>query len=642
MAVNGILFLFFCSGSFFMSVWKKKKCEEILPLTCIGAMIVLYAAALAGKLKYGAVFLLVLMAAAYAAAFWKLWKGRGQEAAFYKYFFTPLFFTFFFLYVVLSYADWGKLADSWDEFSHWMDCVKAMTYLDDFVTSSASHSMFQSYPPGMALLQYFVQKIFGWMHPEAGFNEWRMYLAYQIFALSMFFPLLSEIKLNPLVKAVCMPAVFFLTPLLFFQGMYSEVWIDPFVAILAGCGFSLVLFHKTDSSLYAAHITGITATLILAKDAGLYFSVFLVIVYFMDSIGRSGGFSQFIHFRKKWLCVKCLPLAAVILAKLSWMHELKISNAVIRAGNKIDIAFYTRMFFLHSDLTYRQNVTDNFKDAFFNQYIPLAGTNIQISYFTGFIILAAGIFLLVQKTGEIGHSVEKRYRVVNYLLLIPMCGFYIYSLGAVYIANFSEREAVLLASYSRYLNAAYLAVWLVLITGFMNAVEKMEHYHIRSRYIAGLLACVLCIIPAGNIENFLSRDRVRVSIRIRAEYEPMKNLILSHCDGDDKIYFVSQESNGKDFHVAFYNARPNFVTTSRYGGWNMGGPFTESDPNAVQITADEWQKLLMNESFDYVAIQHVNDYFLEHYSGIFENEQEIQDLSLFRVNKKDGTLSRAG
>ena len=41
--------------------------------------------------------------------------------------------------------------------------------------------------------------------------------------------------------------------------------------------------------------------------------------------------------------------------------------------------------------------------------------------------------------------------------------FYIYSLGATYVSNFSEYEAVRLASYQRYMNISYLVAAIVLI-----------------------------------------------------------------------------------------------------------------------------------------------------------------------------------
>lgn len=627
MAVNGVIFLFFCSGSFLFSVFQKRRFEQTLPVTVLMAMLLLYLFGLSGKLELGAAFVFLLACGSYLLSIFHICKTRAlREVS--SVFFTPAFFCFLAAYIFLCYVDLGKLADSWDEFSHWMDCVKAMVYLDDFVTNPKSNSWFQSYPPAMALLQYFVQKLIVWMRPGADFNEWRMYLVYQIVTVSFFFPLYAAFDQKGWLKAVCALSVFFFAPLLFFSEMYTVVWIDPFVGVLAGCGFSYILYHKKKDALYVLMLAGMASCLTLAKDSGLYFAIFIIIASLIDSVGK-GTFKQ-------GLAAVCIPAAAVAASKASWICELKASHALIRANSKIDLIAYTKMMLFRKDDTYHQTVADHMRDAFFHKYLTLAGVQIQVSYCAGFLILSVCMFLL-------SRAVKKRMGkafAVNGLLILFMCGFYVYSLGAVYIANFSEREAVGLASFSRYVNTAYLAVFLVIIAGVLQVIGDMEPGEGRNNRFVAVLLFVLCFIPHGNVVRWVCRERVRSSIRIRSAYEPLKKLIDQHCDGDDKIYFVSQESNGLDFHITFYNARPNLVANDTYGGWNLGGPFCSTDVSAIQITAEEWQKLLLEGNYDFVAIQHSNTYFCENYSGLFVKPDEIADTSLFRLDRTDGKLRR--
>ena len=154
-----ILYILILSVSFFCAGVFRKKFEDTLPLTFILIMLLLFLFGLVDQLKLGVFFVIFLLGSLYVVTIYFMCiKHRRKEII--SSFFTAPFFIFTALFAICIYIDYGKLADSWDEFSHWMDCVKAMSSLDHFVTSRESHSNFQSYPPAMALLQYFSQKIF--------------------------------------------------------------------------------------------------------------------------------------------------------------------------------------------------------------------------------------------------------------------------------------------------------------------------------------------------------------------------------------------------------------------------------------------------------------------------------------------------
>ena len=276
-----ILYILIVSVSFFGACIFRKKFEDTLPLTFIYIMLSLFIFGLLDLLKFGVFAVVMSLGCLYVAAIYTLIvKHNIKEMA--SYFFTPAFFIFSILFAVLIYINYGKLADSWDEFSHWMDCIKAMSSIDHFVTSPDSHSNFQSYPPAMALVQYFSQKIFMHVHKGAEFNEWRMYLVYQLFALSIFFPFLNNLSRKRPAEIIMLPCILFLLPLIFYNGLYAEIWIDPFVAILAGCGFARVLYYEKDDITYHLYVTGICATLVLAKDIGLFFGLFVGAAYAID------------------------------------------------------------------------------------------------------------------------------------------------------------------------------------------------------------------------------------------------------------------------------------------------------------------------------------------------------------------------
>lgn len=333
-----------------------------------------------------------------------------------------------------------------------------------------------------------------------------------------------------------------------------------------------------------------------------------------------------------------MPIIALGVVKLLWKMELKTSGASIRFQNKIDLYKYTSMFLFHNDDTYHQKVVDNFKDAFYSYQISLSGTNIVLNFFSLFCILILLLYLLYYIIKKQKRFIENKAIKWIFLLVIVQVLLYIYSLGAVYIANFDEYEAVNLASYSRYCNMTFLAVWIVLVLGAVTVISESIDKR-KTVYLPVLFVVILLISPMKNVSDILNRDRVRSSIAFREPFEKLNYLIRKNCDGSDRIYFISQGDRGQDYWVTRFNARPNFVVTV-FGGWNLGGPFYETDYETIHLTSSEWQTILLTENYDYVALYRLNDYFIQSYADLFMNPSDMVDNALFRVDKETGMLVR--
>ena len=67
---------------------------------------------------------------------------------------TPAFAFFTALFLLAAVSDFGRLAANRDDLAHWADTVKIMWQTDAFADVPASHAQYQTYPPGMALIQY--------------------------------------------------------------------------------------------------------------------------------------------------------------------------------------------------------------------------------------------------------------------------------------------------------------------------------------------------------------------------------------------------------------------------------------------------------------------------------------------------------
>ncbi len=636
MVYSLVLLCVLISGSFFASTFFNKEFERVLPITCMSIAVLLYFFGLFNALGLGffvVLFLSFLLCV--VSVIYLIYKKNFSK--FYSHFITPAFFIFLLLFFVLSFCNSGKLACVWDEFSHWVDSVKVMWTLDDFVTNPESHSAFQSYPPIMSLFQYFFQKLVGFLNLGTTFVESKVFLAKQIFSLSFFFPFLRYKNANAL-KSIGTALALFVFPLFFFGTFYKDAYIDSFVGILAGAGFATILLEKQKNFLYNLYVSLICFCVVLAKDVGLIFAIFIAISYMVDVLFRIEWKTNTKVQKVRSLCFSALPLFSALLAKITWKMELTFSKINISFGGLPDIGHYTKMFFLKNDTTYLQTVVENFKNAFFEKRINIEVLNLGLSYFHLTLFAFACVFLIASiiNKKEISKK-EKTSQLCVLMVLVLLLLFYVYSLGATYVSNFSEYEALNLASYPRYMNIAYLAVFTVLILYFLKHISN--HSKSWKMHCVSLLVVVLTISPVVELKNLLNRDYVKASVSTRASYQNIVSDITTHCEENAHIFFISQENSGFDYWVTRYNVRPKLIDNS--WAWSLGEkPFYSGDIWTNKKTPEQLKQLLIQSKYDYVAIYKKNDYFIKTYSSLFENASEIDNNTLFRFNQESLLLER--
>lgn len=187
-----IWFILLSSGSIFASSFYNKKYEEVLPITSAGIVLLLFLSGLIGQLQVGAIVIAIaLFLLLISSVFWAIRKKQVKRLI--NNTLTPAFFAFAIIFMGTCYFNYARMVTTWDEFSHWADIVKVMVNINDFGTNPMSYSAFKSYPPGMALFQYFMQEVFIWTS-NGLFNEWFLYVAYQIFGFSFIIPFLKKNK----------------------------------------------------------------------------------------------------------------------------------------------------------------------------------------------------------------------------------------------------------------------------------------------------------------------------------------------------------------------------------------------------------------------------------------------------------------
>ena len=604
------------SGSVFAGVFFRKKFGETIPVSLMGIILILYICGLIGILKTGVVLILVVSFVLLFSSAISLVKDKRIKEYFRNYFgLSGLFFVL--LYIVFLLLNHGRLAWYHDEVSHWMDCVKAMSGTDVLpANSEVSYALFPSYPPGMALFQYFFQKTHEIFDGTTTFCEWRSYVALQLFTVSIFFPALERIHYHKLVKPIFLGATV-LSALILFPSYLATLLVDPVIGLMAGSGFVYLLSavqQKLSEKALFIGLLGVCMTLI--KDAGLYFAVFLAIIFCVLVLSEK---------RKKSLSFYLLasaPLAASLCTKGSWELVLKYYKPRLVFNGPVQIGEYLRLFFAGGDTTYKQETVDKFKQAFFVHNGLSIHSGVSISYFWILVILlaATGVisFLMIRE--------KKRKYVLLGCALSLQTVLYIFFLGAVYISKFTVPEALELASYDRYVRIALLPhviflLWSVLY--FCQSKKKTWKYSF-TLFLSGM---IVLLSPFESTKGFITRSTVQDSLRQREPYNEMQQTIEAECSGKEKIFYLSTTESGYEQNMYRLIARPNNITKFC------------SNPQE-QIEGRQWIMDHILEKNDYVLMNDADETLNVLFEEFIAPNEKLQSKTLYRVNHEANLLEQ--
>lgn len=608
----GLFFAVLLSGSVFAAARFGRKFEEILPITCMGIVLVLFLFGAVGLLSAGVYAVLLLAVCFWAYGLWSLVKRRGKQLI--KSMITPAFAIFCGIFALLILGDYGMLSTGWDDFSHWQLCVRKMMVLDDFAANPASGIYYQSYPPAMALFQYFFQKLHYLVDSEPVFSEWRLFLAYQVLMIAPAMPFFRGLSLP---KAALAGVGLFVLPMLFIGETYTLLYIDSFVGMLAGCGFLAVLMKDRDG-LHTAYVAMLCAVLTLSKDVGLFFACFIGVIFFLNRLLTRGNETPL-----RQAGIALLPLISALGAKLAWKGILLKLGSKMVFSEPIDLIEYTKMFFFRTGGFYRQDCVEAFKRMFFSREFALPGIGVLTSYFALSIVFGIALYALCGGLRKAQPQRAKAIRAAGILIFAQLI-VYVYCLGATYAYRFSVDEALDLAAYNRYMNIAYISVCVPFFFGGFLLLSRRKGM----LPLLCLCAALLVVSPMNAVHSFLNRDSVAASYVRREPLDALAETIRNHCEEADRVYFVSMGSDGRDQVIVQFGAEPAKVDSSL--GYDL-------DPAAV--SAEVWQSTLL-EGYDYVALCQLDGTFAESYDSLFENPEEITDHALYRLDRQKGLLSR--
>ncbi len=625
-----IIFMILCSGSFIFAAIFKKKFEETIAINIMAIILIIYFSGILGFLKQGVYIVIGLSCIMYLYTIYTVIKRKNLKEVI-NNIVTPGFLAFTLFYIFFIIVHRGRLCVNWDEFSHWGDVVKVMFNINDFGTNPESMSTFKSYPPGMAIFQYF------WMIIGGTFREWYLYISYQIFAVALFLPMLKNVKWKEIIILII---VILFIPIIIYSSYYGDISIDAIVGIIFGYILSNVLLSKDYGKFEILKLILSISVLILLKDAGTFLAAISIIIIILDILFVKDNIFGFKNWSKekkkeykKTILKIFLLITMIIIVKTAWNKNIEDNNVKKSFGKPMITED------LIKSLLGRQEM-ESYKKETINNFIERLGESnfvysnfVKVNYYALLTILSLLMYLIyIYQSKNKDMQFNKRLKLVNITALI---GFIVYTLGLLllYITKFSEYEAIRLASFERYIGIyaigliGYIAMIYVYV---MKDIEETK----RKVITAIILAILVLFVPINAIVKIIT-VRSSQTIITRNKYNVIERLFKSQAQDNKKnIYLIAQNTSGYDFLVSKFILRPNNIT-----GWSIGKQYGEKDIWTINMTSEEWKKTLINQ-FDYVYIIKQDDQFVNQFGNLFRenNNKYISNNKLYEVNKKEEKL----
>lgn len=608
-----LFFLVIMSGSFFCAVRFNERFERTLVITILVYVLLSFLLGMIGLLRYSVYVILVISSVLYVLGIYELVKRRNIKE-FVSNFFTPGLFVFLVLSVVFLKGIRGKLFTDSDEFSHWGDVVKVIVQTGDFGSDPASGSLFKSYPPGISLFQYLFERL-GYLVSGVEFAEWYCYYALDILYLAVILPVLSHLSFRNVTGLVVVMLAIVGLPYVYFEPSFVTLYAELLLAFMFGGMLLDLLWNDEKDIFFDIRYLLALSFMVLAKDSGLLFSILLGIAYLFVK-------------RKNYLAV----IAAVAIPKFLWSLDNSINHVAKSFGNSFDIVSLFNVF-IGKETGYRREVMQGFGEELLYNYIHLGDFGLYASYLAVAIVLIVLSIIVVYFAYRKCKADKGKTFIVGVAAVLSFV-IYMFGLMITYMYKFSQEEALELTSFYRYVVIVYLGLSLFVVFSFVLFIEGAKFNKIICNLV--LIALLVVIVPVSDVRILWSGAHIGASRTLRSEIQEYIDLSNELIEDDSKVWFIYEDAADSEARLAYkFGIRPSMVDGDASIRAN------EEEGSEV-YSAEEWMNELIDKGYDYVAPYYIDEQFIEDYGCLFENNEDIGDGRIYRVNTVDGKLEFVG
>ncbi|MBR2696366.1 MAG: hypothetical protein IKE48_02535 [Parasporobacterium sp.] len=593
----------------------KRKFAAMMPLSVFSSILVLYVFGLFGKMKLGVIVFIGIAFVLFLLGLSKSIVRREMKTYVSNVFSFGLLF-FLAALILIYYMTDGRLLSRFDEFTHWGLTVKNYMIFDGFANVAGSTTHGAGYQPGISLFCY----LFTSLRDQV--NECDMLKAMDVFIVSMLLPIFRRISWKRFVFGIFLiPFVLFL-PWLFATNIipYNTLYIDAAMAVTFA--FLLTHYYTNIQCKVTYFVLGMgSAAMILIRPGSEAFALMILCMVILDVL----------LFRRPQFAAMCkkggwiMPVFYVVLSVASYL-----SWRIFTTANKMMQVFD----YINPEgqgAAASESITSNFFAAM--RQIPSKAT-IKIPYLMWIVVFAILAFLVILMT----KGARERARSIVFSVLV-IIGYVLYAGALLYMYThlFSAYEGTTLASLDRYMTTYIMGATIFFL--YMLVERIFERFGgLGNILILIPVAVILAFTPWSKVvaDMFNCRETVEKTIENRAEYYILEEEIKNLDYTKDRVYFIAQNSNGYEYQVAYYLSTPVSLSYDYEMGWSLGFPYSDEDIWTLEMTADDWEKALIEGGYTHVYLYRVDKQFRHRFGELFEYETTISNDSIFEVDVTGG------
>ncbi|MGV8121867.1 MAG: hypothetical protein AB2L14_19055 [Candidatus Xenobiia bacterium LiM19] len=599
------------------------------------------------------------------------------------------------LFTVCSVFIWfrfkGYIYNDWDEFAIWGHMVKDMLASQGLIGPESS-MRFKDYPPGAALVQYYLSTF-------TGYSEGAAVTALNFTILCAITVFQSRVPWKKWPYSLLMMACGVLA-LLAWGRTFDTIYVDHLLGLFFGCAIASYTLAPAPRSEAFLRLLPTLCVIPLIKTAGIFLALVVCIFLWADAgmvfIGRfvkaRKTLRQAILERLNGSQRSTFLSGAVLLILLTavpflsqGLWKARQTSLGIKKSWPATFSFQDvqRSFSEREGSPRERQIIQNFKKTLFTSDLSYLGSTSKFFRLTprnGIIML----FLFSFTALLLYDDWLSRIRIgTGQIILFLGCILYIMGLLVIlYLHYFNDEESVRLASFARYTATYYIGWSFVVLSLYQMALMGKQSLEtactnadislpetVMETPVAAMEAPASTVeLPLTLAESDGSGSHVlknpplpagTAHLRYILPLAVMSFFVCAYCDvhhyeapGEvvsfrksferqissirgitsprDSIYIIWQNSPGAPKVMAAYELAPR---KTNLDGWSLGKPYGVDDLWTVDKTAEEWEQDLAE--YDYLLIGSSDEQFWNLYRSLFEDQAGSREHTFFKVIRLD-------
>ncbi len=519
-----------------------------LSFTVIG--IIMFLAGILNLMQLTAI-LLVLVGVGYAI--YSTYKEKPTLKSIKKKILKPSVIIPIIIFGYITIIGVGMHLTHYDNFSHWGLIIKNM-FLDNALPNfEDTMIMFKGYQPGSACFIYFYGLL-------AGKTEGAMIIAQNYLIFSYLTVLFGYIKENNKILKNILITIFYIF-IMTVSIKFNDLLVDSLIATMTISSLAILYYYRKDLKKGFMYSLPISIFLLLVKNTGLILAgincLYMLYIAFKNKELKKGF---------KYVIITGLILLAFLLLwqshvklvygelALNSKHSLSTENIILSLRTKgwSNIFFFIKSYFFHL-FTLKDNVT--------NIYILIINA-----------ILFA--FMFSEK------SKKERKRILLLIGAVDLIylGYYAI-LGVMYLLSMPWEEAIIFASYERYMTTISIII-IGIIFFYLLAYKEDKHKFKITSFAIIILMLSSTYFFQSNVRGLLGNDDYKGSL-----VEKYDNILNEYKIDTNKMYYIYSPSSKNDFSYLYH------MSVYKLNTENVEMVYSEeelpTDKNGVVIFIDE-------------------------------------------------------